>query len=69
MSVDERHERRPEKEVDEVRVDVLREEAIQICKAIKEAENRQLELDGYIFTEEYARLLKWLFNITEEELE
>ena len=58
-----------EKEVDEVRVDVLREEAIQICKAIKEAENRQLELDGYIFTEEYARLLKWLFNITEEELE
>ena len=46
----------------------LKKEAIEICKAIKVAENGQLEIDGHIFTEDHARLLKWFLNITEDDI-
>ena len=43
--------------------------AIKICAEIKKSENGQIEIDGYIFTEEHTRLLKWFLNIEEKEID
>lgn len=45
-----------------------KQEAINIIKAIKNSPNGQLELEGFIFTEEHTRLLKFYLNILEEHL-